>query len=408
MTAAPSSSHAGRLAQIDALRGFALLGILVVNIGFFASPYHGSGLLDPNFPHPVDRLADGLVAWLFETKFYLLFSFLFGYSFTLQMAAAERAGARFVPRFVRRLAGLALLGLAHAVLLFQGDILLTYALLGMLLLACRRLSARRALQGSLALMLLAGLAWTALAILGALYPAPPATPQDEAFLHAQAQSALQAYRGTIASTVAQHLQELTGWVWATVLLVQGPFAFAMFLAGYAFGRRQALADPWRHAGRLRAFCARGLPVGLGGAAIYAATSLTPALSGTPWEWAGLAVGLLSAPVLSASYACALLLALRARPESGMARWLAGAGRMALTNYLLQSAACAFLFKAWGLRWMGSVSPAGALLIALALFALQLPLSAWWLRGHAYGPVEWLLRAATTASVPPWRRSPAPC
>ena len=84
---------------------FALFGILVVNIGVFASPYYGSGVVDPAFGRPLDLAASWVFGLLFETKFYLLFSFLFGYSFTLQMAAAERGQAAFLPRFLRRLAG---------------------------------------------------------------------------------------------------------------------------------------------------------------------------------------------------------------------------------------------------------------------------------------------------------------
>ena len=90
----------------------------------------------------------------------------------------------------------------------------------------------------------------------------------------------------------------------------------------------------------------------------------------------------------------------------LARGLAPAGRMALSNYLMQSVVCAFLFTGWGLRLSGSVSPGVGLLIAVAIFLAQLPLSAWWLRRHAYGPVEWLLRALTIGAWPAWRRQPA--
>ncbi|MEG1053463.1 MAG: DUF418 domain-containing protein, partial [Janthinobacterium sp.] len=118
-----------RIADVDALRGCALFGILVVNIGAFATPWFGLGLTDPAFHGGVDRATHFLVALLFETKFYLLFSFLFGYSFTLQMQAAARADAPFVPRMLRRQAGLWLIGALHAVFLFHGDILTTYAVL---------------------------------------------------------------------------------------------------------------------------------------------------------------------------------------------------------------------------------------------------------------------------------------
>ncbi|WP_088139527.1 DUF418 domain-containing protein [Achromobacter xylosoxidans] len=394
------ATHA-RLAQVDALRGFALFGILVVNIGVFSSPFYGAGIADPAYSQPLDLAVRWLIAWLFETKFYLLFSFLFGYSFTLQMAAAERSQAAFAPRFLRRLMGLALLGMAHAVLFYQGDILLTYALLGLALLLCRRMEPRRALRISLWLIVLTAALW---AILGALSYLDPVPPGYEAQYHADALAAIDAYRGTVGTTIAQHVKELTGGVWFTVLFVQGPFAFAMFLAGYALGRRNALADPWREPRALWLLCALGLIPGLAGSALYAFTSLPSA--GVAWELPGLAADLLTAPLLSMSYAAALLLAMRTGPGARLAGWLAPAGRMALSNYLMQSVVCAFLFTAWGLRLFASVSPLAAFCIAVALFAAQLPLSAWWLRRHAYGPVEWFLRALTIGAWPAWWRARA--
>lgn len=122
-----------RQQMVDALRGFALLGILVVNIASFASTYYGLGIPDPMALSLADRGASFVRAFVFETKFYLLFSFLFGYSFTLQMRSAERGGKAFVPRMVRRHVGLWVIGVVHAVLLYYGDILTTYAVLGAVL-----------------------------------------------------------------------------------------------------------------------------------------------------------------------------------------------------------------------------------------------------------------------------------
>lgn len=86
-----------RLAVVDALRGFALLGILMVNIGAFSSTFYGLEIPDPKFVAPFDRAVQFAISALFETKFYLLFSFLFGYSFTLQMSSSERTGRPFAP-----------------------------------------------------------------------------------------------------------------------------------------------------------------------------------------------------------------------------------------------------------------------------------------------------------------------
>ena len=392
----------GRLAHVDALRGFALFGILIVNIGVFSSPFYGAGMPDPNYARPLDVVVRWLIAWLFETKFYLLFSFLFGYSFTLQMAAAERAQAAFTPRFLRRLLGLAMLGVAHAVLFYQGDILLTYALLGAGLLVCRNLPPARALRGALWLIVLAAGVWALLGFFSYLDPVPV---DYRLQIKADALAAIQAYRGTIGTTITQHVHELTTSVWFMVLFVQGPFVFAMFLMGLALGRRQALADPWRQPRVLWLLVALGLPPGLAGSALYATSSLP--FADAAWELPGLAADLLTAPLLSMAYAAAFLLAIRTRtPTRALGRlgqWLAPAGRMALSNYLMQSLICAFLFTGWGLRLFASVSPLTTVGIAVAIFAAQLPFSAWWLRHHVHGPVEWFLRALTIGALPPWRR-----
>lgn len=256
---APVSAVAGaataappRLAHVDALRGFALFGILVVNIGVFASPFYANGITDPAFSRPWDLAMRWLVAWLFETKFYLLFSFLFGYSFTLQMSAAERGGAAFGPRFLRRLLGLALLGLAHAVLFYQGDILLTYAALGVVLMACRRMDPGRALRRALWLIGLVSLAWTLLGALSLLDPAGTVELSRAAngVAVADSQAAIEAYRGTIGSTVARHWHELTTSIWGVILLVQGPLSSPCSWSA----TRWAGARRWPIRGASRARC----------------------------------------------------------------------------------------------------------------------------------------------------------
>ncbi|PZG03101.1 hypothetical protein C1J01_46555 [Nonomuraea aridisoli] len=142
------------------VRGFALAGILVANIGFFADPGHSfvGGL--PSTGDPVTTAITILVL----TKFYVIFSFLFGYSFTLQMRSAERAGASVRARTSRRCLGLFLVGVLHGILLWVGDILTLYAVLGLILLGLRGMRPKKAvivgsvLVGVPALLLLA-LAW---------------------------------------------------------------------------------------------------------------------------------------------------------------------------------------------------------------------------------------------------------
>jgi uncharacterized protein len=141
-----SSGTLSRIVDVDALRAVALLFILVVNIAFFASGYPFQLVPDPAYDSWGDQTVLWLVELLFTMKAYLLFSFLFGYSFTLQLDSAARRGVDIAPRFRRRLAGLFVLGILHAVLLFQGDILATYALLGLVLLAMRKVRVGTALR----------------------------------------------------------------------------------------------------------------------------------------------------------------------------------------------------------------------------------------------------------------------
>ncbi|MDK1475215.1 DUF418 domain-containing protein [Streptomyces sp. 549] len=383
--ASPTAEPAPRVHQADALRGFALFGILVVNIGYFASGYTAHGVSDPAFGGPVDQAAETVVSLLFSMKFYLLFSFLFGYSFTLQTASAQRAGRRLGPRHLRRLAGLFVLGAAHAVLLYHGDILATYAVLGLLLYLLRGVSNRTALVLAACLI-----GWVVL-LFAALAAVVPVEGGDGAALRAGQETA-QALAGGPGSVIAAHLDLLPGMVLALVLQ-QAPTAMAMFLLGLVAGRMRLLADDGTHAVRLRRVQWVGFPLGLAGAVCYVL------LDSTSHVLAGLAVSTLTAPLLSAAYAATLLRFFRTGPGHRLQGALAPAGRMALTNYLAQSLVCVLLFTGVGAGLVGSVSPALTLAVAVAVFGCQLLVSRWWLARHRYGPTEWALRAFSYLELP---------
>ena len=394
----PTPVAVERQSLVDALRGFALLGILVVNIAAFASPYYGQPLPDPMMRSGLDRVAAFAVAFLFETKFYLLFSFLFGYSFTLQMQSAQRSGKPFVPRLARRLVALWCIGALHAVLLFHGDILTTYAVLGAVLLALRHQSDAVLARWALRLVLATALVWGAIGMLAML--GGPATEDVLRTARADAASALAAYRGTAATVIRQHLRELSQ-VWIVLGLVQAPMALAMFFAGVIEGRRNLFARADRYRPLFKRLLVPGLVLGLPGAAVYAWTaSVVP---GSRWDVLGLAVGVFTSPLLTATYVGAMMLLFQSRWGGWLADALAPAGRMALSNYLLQSAVCAWLFLAYGLRLIGEFGPFMSLMVAFGIFGAQMLVSRWWLARFAYGPVEWVLRAFTNLEWPALRR-----
>ncbi len=371
-----------RIADVDALRGFALLGIFVVNITFMASGFTNALVPDPNHQHWYDDVAHFASYIFVDTKFYLLFSFLFGYSLTLLAGPSPQ-----LPRakILRRLVGLMVLGIAHMVLLYTGDILFTYGLFGLLLLAMWKLSPRAAVIVGIAITLLMG---GSAILAGLLAPAPP--PGDpEAALRAT-----ELLQGGFGDVIAAHLHLLP--VQVIVIVAQGPLCLATFLFGMAAGRRRLLETTteavWR---RVQVI---GFPVGLAGALVFA---IGGGSLGTNPVTAG--ISLLTAPFLTAAYVATLMRMFAA--GSRLRAVLAPAGRMALTNYLTQSLVGVVLFTGIGFGLVGELSTPALLAVAVLVFGAQLPLSRWWLTRFRYGPVEWLLRAFTNLEVPQWR-SPA--
>ncbi|MCJ1676463.1 DUF418 domain-containing protein [Streptomyces sp. APSN-46.1] len=382
-----------RIPQLDALRGFALAGILLVNALMMANPY-GLGAVDDPDASTLDSTVEGFIQAFVVGKFYLLFSFLFGYSFTLQLASAERDGARPVPRQLRRSLGLFVLGALHAVLLYVGDILMTYAVLSLVLIAARNCSpgaawrAARIVYGCLsALLLLGGLL--------SLVESEAEAADAETELAAGFPALVAGYRGDAASVVRANIGQLPDALLATVLM--GGFVLAAFLVGVHCGKRRLLGDMEAHRARLRRIALLGAATGLPGG-VFMALAVSGPL-GRRWSLFGQLVGVVTAPALTAAYVCGMLLLMDTSRGARVAALLGPAGRMALTNYLSQSLIGALVFTGYGLALYDRLGPAVVVLGALVLYAAQLALSARLMARFRYGPVEWLLRAVTLARLP---------
>ncbi|MGG6895204.1 DUF418 domain-containing protein [Rhizobium sp. BR 315] len=387
----------GRITNIDALRGFALFGILQVNILAFSSVYYGTGLQAADGWSSLDAVLAFAISAVFELKFYLLFSFLFGYSVTLQMQSAQKADVAFLPRMLRRQAGLFLIGAIHALVLFHGDILTTYAVLGLLLLAVREVRGGFKIRFAATLVAVTAVLWFVFALLQWSMP----DQDDSALVMDHAQTALAAYRGTPPSIMGQHREDIVSFL-PMLLLLQAPCALAMFLIGFVFGRRKLLENRDLYRPYLGRMIGWGLAVGLPGGVAYAcATQFAP---GSSLETAGLALSILTSPFLTGAIIAGVLTALDSGRMGSWRDYLASAGRMALSNYLMQSVACALIFHGYGFGLIGQLSFAMTLAVAVVLFGVQLLLSRWWLRRFNYGPVEWLLRAVTIGHWPRWDSS----
>jgi uncharacterized protein len=402
VTNLPRAADAGPLAPneridlLDILRGFALFGILVVNMAVFKSPL--IGVAPPT--DLLDRAATWLIAFAFETKFYVLFSFLFGYGLSVQIGRAEARGVALAPRYLRRLLGLFLLGIAHAFLLYIGDILVAYALISVILFLMRRRSSRALLVTA---MLLVGSTAAFFLLTGLLVLATGGIEGGVDTGGAdQIATITEAYRGDPGAIIAQRARDYPTTL-AFALFAQGPTVLAMFLVGLWSGRRGVMARPGDYLTLLRRLRIVGLAVGIPGAAIWATHEALAGMDFTPNFLFAAAANFATAPLLTAVYATTIILLCGSPAWRRRLSVLAPVGRLALSNYLLQSLIGSLIFTGYGLGLFGRVGAAAGLALSVAIFAAQIPLSAWWSRHFLFGPAEWLLRSFTYLRAQPFRR-----
>ncbi len=388
---------------MDVLRGFAILGILVVNMAFFSAPIYQQLVDAKLFSGAVDRAVHGLIRFFGEGKFYTLFSFLFGLGFSIQMMRAQTHGAAFLPLYLRRILGLLLIGLVHSFFIWCGDILVTYAVLGLLLLLFRRRSDRFLFVWVVALWLVPVLLYGSLSALIGLAQTFPEAAAEVSRLVAETaasherrfETALRVYAsGSLGEIQAQRTADVLYLYWVTPFR-NLPSIVAMFLLGLWAGRRRILEDPDARRELAKRVLRWGIPLAIVGNLIYTMAAEVsnpgkPSWNGTLAR-AGIAFG---GPALCLVYASAIVLLLDRGRWRARLTPLAAVGRTALSNYLFQSIVCTLIFNAYGLRLYGRVGPALGLVFAVAIYSGQVPLSRWWLERFRFGPAEWVWRSVT--------------
>ncbi len=412
-SAGPITAHE-RIAELDGLRGLALLGVSIANLAaftgwMFMAPAARAALPTTAIDAPVWFLMHVFV----DGKFYTLFSLLFGIGFAVQMTRADARGDAFVARFRRRLFVLLGIGLVHLVVIWPGDILTLYALCGFALLLFRERSDRTLLVWAAVLLVLPVVQYAAMwAVFDPDDPTLMAVVNPGNLLYPLADAAGEALGldGPSALATGGWLAVLkTNLVGAIYrygdLSWSGRFfkVFGIFLIGLWAGRRMMAGTLLGDTRLLRRVLVWGLAVGL------PANVALGVLMGGPGDFppgpAGMqlaAAYALGVVPLALAYAAAYALLWRREAWRRVLGVAAPVGRMALTNYLAQSLLGIGLFYGIGLGLSGRVGPAVWTVMGLALFAGQIAASAWWLRRFRYGPMEWLWRRLTYGQPLPMR------
>jgi uncharacterized protein len=413
---APPHDHAAspartRVDVLDALRGTAILGILLYNVADFTGYEFITDAQRASLPASgVDGPVGFAREWLVQGKFYSLFSLLFGIGLGLQLGQAPSLDTR--RRIRRRLLILLAIGLAHSVLIWFGDILVTYAVLGLVALAaCHSRQAPTLARWGLALLVSPIVLYGALLALVLALPAPSTPPGADEALPPAIAAAFAAMPGGSYLEVVTGNAVLSAAGWGRRLLIMAlPRILGMFLIGLWVVRSGWLARIGRPGPAEHAVLARlarmglliGLPLAAAGAWLGGSGApRMPTLQG----WLEITVEAVATPLLAVAYA-AVLVRWHAAAPSRLAP-AAAVGRMALTNYLMHSILGVALFYGIGLGLWGTVALAPSMAGAVGLVGLQALVSTWWLRRAYFGPVEWLWRQGTYGQRLPLLRGRSP-
>ncbi len=395
-----------RLDAVDMVRGFALFGVLLVNMYNFGA----SSPLD--WTAPIDELAFSIKRFFFETKSWRLFSFLFGLGFALQMLRAEQRGARFLPFYLRRLAVLLVIGMGP-VFLASATILMYLAWLGFILVLFRKVPPTVLLVVSAILIM----AFPVERAVTSLSEGPQEVPSLEV-RRERSRERLEERRQSdviLVGSIGDIVADNAPFILLTPFTdLRGPESalptFAMLLLGLYAGRRRIFQDVEAHRILIRRVFVWGLSIGLlamtgerilnsvVGYSVFSRVQEATVLQ----QFVGDILFAFGSTMLCLGYAAAITVAAQHDGWKRILAPLGAVGRLALTVFLVQTLMFTTLFYGYGFGQAFRIGPAEVTAYAVLFFAIQIVACVWWLRYFRFGPTEWLWRTLTYLRVQPIR------
>lgn len=394
-TAMPVNSS-GRYVILDVLRGFALLGIALANFPEFSLYSFLPGETAEAMPTAcIDRIVHYLQYFFIDGKFYTIFSLLFGVGFSIIIANAMKRGANGFRIFYRRMYILLLIGFLHLMFLWSGDILMLYALLGMLLPLFRNATNRTLLVWVSALL--------------AIPVAVDFTVEFSGVCPSASVVELQQYYcaryGITDANFAYWLRDAENYGKTFEFLIQGALVrvqefidgnryfkvLGLFLLGFYIGRNRFYAGLENRKPLLKRIAGYGFGFGLPLSLLYAWSGM----NGRPW---GLGVHAIFYTVsvfpLGFAYVAGICLCFLRHSDWGIFKFFATPGQMALTNYIGQSLWGMLLFYGIGFGFGAAMGLVYVILIAAGIYLFQVLFSRLWLHFFRFGPLEWIWRMLT--------------
>jgi uncharacterized protein len=403
-----------RLVYLDILRGTAIFGILLVNMMYYAHPYIYYQIIgELPWDSAVDRITGYAIYFFAEGKFITMFAMLFGIGMVIQMDRAGQKSVNFFSLYFRRLIILAFIGAAHAFLIWMGDILLAYALMGFLILFFFRNRKPKTLM-KWAVFILFIPFFLSLLMYG--FAPPEAGGQDAAniqdrepapevqFFNELIDRSYEVYgAGSIGDIMKMRAIEVALYFVFGIFWM--PAALALMLFGIAIAKHGVLQNLNPDDALIRNVLLWGLIVGIAGNAM----ALAGFIKADPSDYnnySGIALYFgraIGGPSLMLFFTAGIIYMFRNGWFPGFFKRLASVGRMALSNYILHSLICTTILYSYGFGLYGSVDPFAGLLLTCAIFFAQLFISPLWMKYFHYGPLEWVWRSGTYMKLQPFRK-----
>jgi len=389
-----------RINEIDIVRGIALLGILMVNMAFFKHPVF-EARLPHHFAGNIEQFSAWFIQLFFTGNFYAIFSFLFGLGFYIFMERTLKKGYVLLPLYRRRLLVLMAFGLLHLFLLWSGDILLTYALVGFILLAFRNASLesiKKWIIGLFAASIFLNLFFALLQGMGKIF----APDKFQLMMDELTNTAFLVYtEGTFIELISFRIANEVPYVLFSLLLWI-PQVLAFFLCGLYAGKLKIFSNISAHISLFKRLRTWGLIIGGSLLLFYflIGTSVIPLhnLLGTTLLYG---INYTASIFIFPAYASSIVLGAQTGLGQKLLSPLAAAGKMALTNYLSQTAICMMLFYGIGFGLYGTVTLSQGIMITLAIYVVQIIWSNIWFKRFRYGPLEWFWRLLTYKKKQPF-------
>lgn len=391
-----------RIGELDIIRGLALFGVLWVNMYGYTEYIVSADRIVHLWGEGLDRQVGRVTEWLAYGKAQALFSILFGFGFAMMTDRTEARGLDAGRLYRRRILILLAVGVAHQMLLWAGDILHAYALMGLLLMMTRRWPAPLLL--GLGLILCLGTAMAGDVWLAAITP-EGRQPAVAVLAEAGMQRRWEVFLGQDYIAYVRELWAIVGpefygsplgYVFLGVIL-------GRFMVGAWIYRQGWMQDTARYAVGFR----RALPgLLVGGLVLAGVNPLMDLMRLSYPTWLEVPIALAKPAgqlVLALGYGCGLVVLCQTPGWRRRLSGLGAVGQMALTNYLIQSVFFMLVLNGFGLGWVRYAGPTFCLIAAAVFFAMQIVFSRWWLGRYRFGPAEWLWRWATYGRRQPFRR-----